>query len=126
MAKPFFVTFDTPREVSDGAYEALRQANQSGKIRKGTNETTKALERGIAKLVLIAEDTDPPEIVAHLPLLCDDRKVPYIFVPSKERMGPALGIDIGAAAACVTDPGDAGALIEQVVSALEKSKAGGA
>jgi len=120
LVKPFYVKFETPKELSDAAYEALRQAVQGGKIRKGTNETTKAVERGVAKLVLIAEDTDPPEVVAHLPILCEERKIPYVYVPSKERMGPALGIQVGAAAACITDPGEAGGLLEQLVNALQK------
>ncbi len=122
MSKPFFVRFETPKELADAAYEALRQAKQTGKVRKGTNEATKAIERGIAKLVLIAENTDPPEIVAHLPILCEERKIPYIYVPTKERIGPAVGIDVGAAAACITEPGEAAGLIEQIVNAVAKLK----
>jgi large subunit ribosomal protein L7Ae len=122
VAKSFFVKFETPKEISDAAYEALRQAKQTGKIRKGTNETTKAIERGIAKLVIIAEDVEPPEVVAHLPIICDERGVPYVFVPTRASMGPALGIDVGAASACIIEAGDAQPLIDQVVSAVAKLK----
>lgn len=122
MPKPYFVKYETPKEVSDAAYEALRQARQTGKIRKGTNETTKAIERGVAKLVVIAEDVEPPEVVAHLPILCDERNVPYIYVPSKAQMGPALGIDVGAASACVVESGEAQGLIEQILVTLKKVK----
>jgi large subunit ribosomal protein L7Ae len=123
MAKPYFVKFETPKEISDAAYEALRQAKQTGKIRKGTNETTKAIERGIAKLVIIAEDVEPPEVVAHLPIICDERSVPFVFVPTRASMGPALGIDVGAASACIIESGDAQPLIDQVVSEISKLKA---
>ncbi len=123
MARPYFVKFETPKEVSEAAYEALRQAKQTGKIRKGTNETTKAIERGMAKLVLIAEDVEPPEVVAHLPLICEERNVPYVFVPTKANMGPALGIDVGAASACIVETGDAQQLVDQVVGAVGKLKA---
>jgi len=122
MARAYFVKFDTPKEISDAAYEALRQAKQSGKIRKGTNETTKAIERGIAKLVIIAEDVEPPEVVAHLPIICDERSVPYVFVPTRASMGPALGIDVGAASACIVESGDAQPLIDQVVTEISKLK----
>jgi large subunit ribosomal protein L7Ae len=122
MAKPYFVKFETPKEISDAAYEALRQAKQTGKIRKGTNETTKAIERGIAKLVIIAEDVEPPEVVAHLPIICDERSVPFVFVPTRASMGPALGIDVGAASACIIESGDAQPLIDQVVSEISKLK----
>jgi large subunit ribosomal protein L7Ae len=122
VARPYFVKFDTPKEISDAAYEALRQAKQSGKIRKGTNETTKAIERGVAKLVIIAEDVEPPEVVAHLPIICDERNVPYVFVPTRASMGPALGIDVGAASACIVESGDAQPLIDQVVTEISKIK----
>ncbi len=122
MAKPYFVKFETPKELAEAGYEALRQARQTGKIRKGTNETTKAIERNQAKLVIIAEDVEPPEVVAHLPLLCDERKVPYIFVPTKAQMGPALGIDVGTAAACIVEPGEAQGMVDQIVNALQKLK----
>jgi large subunit ribosomal protein L7Ae len=122
MAKPYFVKFETPKEISDAAYEALRQAKQTGKIRKGTNETTKAIERGIAKLVIIAEDVEPPEVVAHLPIICEERNVPFVFVPTRASMGPALGIDVGAASACIIESGDAQPLIDQVVSEISKLK----
>ncbi len=122
MPKSYFVKFETPKEISDAAYEALRQAKQTGKIRKGTNETTKAIERGIAKLVIIAEDVEPPEVVAHLPIICEERSVPFVFVPTRANMGPALGIDVGAASACIIESGDSQPLIDQVVSAVSKLK----
>ena len=122
MARAYFVKFDTPKEISDAAYEALRQAKQSGKIRKGTNETTKAIERGVAKLVIIAEDVEPPEVVAHIPIICEERNVPYVFVPTRASMGPALGIDVGAASACIVESGDAQPLIDQVVTEISKIK----
>jgi large subunit ribosomal protein L7Ae len=122
MARPYFVKFETPKEISDAAYEALRMAKQSGKVRKGTNETTKAIERGVAKLVVIAEDVEPPEVVAHLPIICEERNIPYVFVPTKANMGPALGIEVGAASACIVEPGDAQQLVDQVVDSLSKLK----
>ena len=125
MSKPFYVRFDVPKDLAEKALETLRRARESGKIRKGTNETTKAVERGLAKLVLIAEDVDPPEIVAHLPLLCEEKKVPYVYVPSKQDLGKAAGIEVAAASAAVIDPGDAADLLEEVVKSVEEIKSKG-
>jgi len=122
MSKPFFVKFSVPKEVVDAAYEALQLASQSGSVRKGTNETTKAVERAQAKLVIIAEDVDPPEVVAHLPLICDERKIPYVFVPSKQKIGSATGIDVPAAAASIVEVGDAAGLIKEISKRLEEIK----
>jgi len=120
MSRPFYVKIETPKEVADAAYEALQIATQTGSVRKGTNETTKAVERGQAKLVVIAEDVDPPEVVAHLPLLCEERKIPYVFVPNKGKLGTSAGIDVPAASACITDVGDAVALIKEISSRIEE------
>ncbi|MGC9181857.1 50S ribosomal protein L7Ae [Thermogladius sp. KZ2Tp1] len=124
MPKPFYVKFEVPQDLAEKAYELLKKARETGgKIRKGTNETTKAVERGQAKLVLIAEDVDPPEIVAHLPALCDEKKIPYIYVPSKQRLGQATGIEVAAASAAVIDFGGAKDLAEEVLSKLKEIRA---
>lgn len=122
MSKPFYVKFNVPKEVADAAYEALQIATRTGSVRKGTNETTKAIERAQAKLVIIAEDVDPPEVVAHLPLICEERKILFVFVPNKQKIGSALGIDVPAAAACITESGDATPLIKEIAKRLEEIK----
>ncbi len=122
MQKAFYVRFEVPKELADSAYEALQLARDSGKIRRGTNETTKAVERGIAKLVLLAEDVEPPEVVAHLPLLCEERKIPYVYVPNKDRLGQASGIDVKAAAVAVVETGDAGDHVKEILKKLQNLK----
>ena len=122
MEKPFYVKFNVPKELAEAAYEALRIAKDTGKIKRGTNETTKSVERGIAKLVLIAEDVEPPEIVAHLPLLCEERKIPYVYVPSKEKLGEASGIEVKAASATIIDPGEAAQMMDEIVKKHENIK----
>ena len=119
-SKPFYVRFEVPKEVAEAAYEALKIASESGKIRKGTNEATKSIERGRAKLVLIAENVEPPEIVAHLPLLCDERKAPYVYVPDKRKIGDALGIMVSSAAAAIEEEGDAENLVKEIVTKLQE------
>lgn len=122
MSKPFYVKAETPKELQDAAYEALQIAARTGKVKRGTNETTKAIERAQAKLVIIAENVEPPEVVAHLPILCEERKIPYVFVPEKEKIGSALGIDVPAASASITESGDAAGLIKEIVTRLEGAK----
>ncbi len=124
MAKAYYVKFQTPEDLVNPIYEALRVATQSGKVRKGTNEATKAIERGISKLIVIAEDVEPPEVVAHLPILCEEQNTAYVFVPSKQELGKALGIDITSAAAAILDSGDAQHIVDQVISSISKIKGG--
>lgn len=118
LSKPYYVKFETSKDLVNAVYEAVRVSKQSGRVRKGTNETTKAIERGLSKLVVIAEDVEPPEVVAHLPILCEERNAPFIFVPSKQQLGASLGIDVGSAAATIVDAGEAQHIVEQVVSSI--------
>ena len=114
--------FETPKDIVNAVYEAIRLAKQSGRVRKGTNETTKAIERGSSRLVVIAEDVEPPEVVAHLPILCEERNAAYVFVPSKQQLGTSLGIDVGSAAATILEAGEAQHIIEQVVDSVATAK----
>ena len=124
MAKAYYVKNETPAELVNPILEALRVAATTGKVRKGTNEATKAIERGISKLIIIAEDVEPREVVAHLPLICEEQGAAYAFVPDKQELGKALGIDVTSAAAAILDAGDAQHIIDEVVASLAKAKGG--
>lgn len=124
MGKAYYVKFETPADLVNPILEAVRVASQSGKVRRGTNEATKAIERGISKLIVIAEDVEPPEVVAHLPIICEEQNAAYAFVPSKQELGKALGIDVTSAAAAIIDAGDANHIVEEVVSSIKKLKGG--
>jgi large subunit ribosomal protein L7Ae len=119
MPKAFYIKFEAPKEVAEKAYQLVQVARDSGKLRKGTNETTKAIERGIAKLVIIAEDVEPPQIVAHLPILCDERKISYLFVPSKLELGKSSGLNVGSAATSIVEPGDGAGILNELLKTVE-------
>lgn len=124
MSRPFYVKFDVPPDLAEKIYEAVKKARESGgKVKKGTNETTKAVERGQAKLVIIATDVDPPEIVAHLPILCDEKKIPYAYVPSKKKLGEAAGIEVAAASVAILEPGDAKDVVDEIVKKVQEIRA---
>ena len=92
---------------NDDILELVETARETGKIRKGINEATKAAERGIAKAIVIAEDTDPPEIVMHLAPLCEEKKVKLLKVASKNELGRAAGLEVSCSAIAITDLGEA-------------------
>ncbi len=121
MAKAY-VKFDVPKDLSDRILEVVETARNTGKIKKGMNETTKAIERGIAKFVVIATDVDPEEIVMHLPVLCEEKAVPYGYVPSKAELGRAAGIDVSASAVAIIDPGEGKEVLEEIVRKIEEVK----
>ncbi len=119
-----YVNIKVPKEMQDEALDILSEVIKSGgKIRKGSNETTKAIERKQAKLVFIAGNVDPPEIVFYLPPLCDEKGVPYIFIDDKKSLGTALGLEkINSAAAAIVDEGKLKDRVATIVERASKLK----
>jgi len=97
-------------------YEIIEKARKTGKIDKGTNEVTKAVELGVAKAVFYAVDVSPKEIIAHLPMLCKEKGIPCIEVDSKQKLGIAAGVKVSAASVAVIDTGSAAEEILQLKS----------
>ncbi len=115
MAKSY-VKFEVSDEVAAKTYEALQLAKQSGTIRKGANEVTKSVERGLASFVVIAGDVEPEEVVVHIPLLCEQKKVPYSYVPNKADLGKAIGMNVPCTAIAVEGQGGASGAIKDIIS----------
>ncbi len=62
--------------------------SQKPKVLKfGLNHVTTLIENKKAKLVVIAFDVDPIELVLWMPQLCRKQDIPYCFVKNKERLG---------------------------------------
>ncbi len=120
---PSYVKFETPKEVVDGVVEALSVAKDSGRIRKGINETTKSIERKAAKLVVLAADVEPEEIIIHIPMLCEEKGIPYVYVPTKADLGAAVGLPVPTSSVAVEDAGGAKEILSNVLKRLPKAKA---
>ncbi|MFH0868078.1 MAG: 50S ribosomal protein L7Ae [Candidatus Woesearchaeota archaeon] len=109
-------SIEVSKELVDKVYEVIETAKTTGKIIKGTNETTKAIERGKAKLVVIAKDVSPPEIIMHIPVIAEEKNIPCITVPSKEELGAAAGIQVGTGSVAVVEEGEAKNLLKQLLT----------
>jgi len=106
------------KEVMEKVYEAIEVSRSTGKHKKGTNEVTKALERGTAKLVAVASDVSPPEIVMHLPLLAKEKGIPCVQVGGKEELGAAAGLSVATTSVAIIQEGEAKKLIKEIVDGL--------
>jgi len=119
LAKPVYVKFEMPKELADKTYEIVELARDGGKIRKGTNEVTKLVERGETLMVIMAEDVSPPEILMHMPALCDERNVPYSYVPSKAELGNACGLEKPTAAVAILDAAKGKPALDELADKLK-------
>ncbi len=119
-----FDEYEVPKELTEDAYDALELARDTGRVKKGSNEVTKTVERGQAKLVYLAKDVDPEEVIAHLPLLCEEKGISFLFVPSKDELGMAAGLEVPTAAVAVVKPGKAGSTFNEIMENLEALRRG--
>ena len=116
------VKFKVPEELAEKILQLLEKARSTGKLRKGTNEVTKVVERGKAKLVVIAENVDPPEVVMHLPALCEEKGIEYAYVPDKKELGAAAGLEVSTATVAIAEPGKAKAELEDIIKKIKALK----
>ena len=102
-----YVKYKIPDDLKKDLKNALNTIAESrdSKIRKGMNEVTKAIERNLAKLVVMAEDVSPPEILFHVPLLCDEKKIPYAYISTKKELGGAVRINVSSSAIAIENVG---------------------
>lgn len=119
---PMYVRFQVSKDLQDLAYEVVEKARDSGKVAKGTNETTKHVERGQAKIVVMAEDVTPEEILAHMPLLCEEKNIPYTYVPSKQELGTAAGLKVSTGSVAVLSIGKEKEVIDNIVKKIDAVK----
>lgn len=97
----------------------LTSITDARQLKKGANEATKTLNRGVAELVILAADTTPLAILLHIPLLCEDKGIPYVYVSSKMHLGRAVGLSRAVIAASITS-NDASELAGQIRSMRDK------
>jgi large subunit ribosomal protein L7Ae len=74
-------------EAPKGASETKPAAKKPHFVKFGVNHVTHLVEQKKAKLVVIAYDVDPIELVVWLPTLCRKMQVPYCIVKCKTRLG---------------------------------------
>ena len=98
-----YIKYKVPDKLKDQIKKALTTIAETkdSKIRRGMNEVTKSIERVQAKLVIMAEDVSPPEILYHVPLLCEEKNVPYTYLSTKKNLGKAVNINVGSSSIAV-------------------------
>jgi large subunit ribosomal protein L7Ae len=120
-----YVKFKVPDKLKDQFKNILNiiAETKDSKIRKGMNEVTKSIERGQAKIVVMAEDVSPPEILYHVPLLCEEKNIPYTYISSRKNLGNAVNINVGASSIAVDNVGTGNEnILDDIVKQLEAIK----
>ena len=96
------IEFETPKDVQDSVYELVKLVGSGeGRLKKGSNEVTKAAERGTAQMIVMAENVNPAELLVHIPLICKEKNIPFIYVEDQAYLAEAAGMNSGAKTAAI-------------------------
>lgn len=77
------------KKTTKKLHKLVKKASQAKFVRRGVKEVVKALRKGNKGFCIIAGDISPIDVVVHLPIMCEDRRIPYFYVPSKLDLGAA-------------------------------------
>ena len=113
-----YVKFETPQETYDKIKEILTKVSKSGKIKKGVNEVTKAVERGTAKLVFMAEDVSPEELLMHIPVLSKEKKIVFGYIKTRKELGEAIGMKLSSSCVAIVEEGNTAKDVEALKKQL--------
>ncbi|ODQ67585.1 L30e-like protein [Nadsonia fulvescens var. elongata DSM 6958] len=85
---PFAIPL-APKKLNKKILKTVKKASKAKHVKRGVKEVVKSLRKGEKGLVIIAGDIFPADVISHIPVLCEDSSVPFVFVPSKEDLGSA-------------------------------------
>jgi len=77
------------KKLTKKVLKTIKKAAGDKQIKRGVKEVVKAIKKGEKGLAIIAGDISPIEVIAHVPILCEEMSVLYCYVPSKEDLGTA-------------------------------------
>jgi len=120
-----YIKFQIPEKLKTQLKNAITTIAETrdSKIRKGMNEVTKTIERVLAKFVVMAEDVSPPEILFHIPLLCEEKGIPYGYISTKKELGNVARINVSSSAIAIEKVGTGNdSLLKDIVKKLEEIK----
>merc|ERR1712153_62885 len=70
-------------------FKVIKKAMKTKQVLRGVKEVVKAVRKGTKGICVIAGNISPMDVISHLPILCEEKSIPYIFVRSKEELGAA-------------------------------------
>ncbi|HJM18094.1 MAG TPA: ribosomal L7Ae/L30e/S12e/Gadd45 family protein [Candidatus Thalassarchaeaceae archaeon] len=97
------ISFETPQDVQEQVYEMIKIIGKDGRgrLKKGSNEVTKSAERGTAQMIVMAENVNPSELLAHIPMICEEKGIPFIYVQDQSYLAEAAGMSVGTKTAAI-------------------------
>ena len=77
------------KKLTKKLYKVVKKAKKAKRLKRGVREVVKALRKDEKGVVVLAGDVSPIDVVSHIPVFCEDKEVPYCYVPSRRDLGSA-------------------------------------
>ncbi|XP_050303270.1 H/ACA ribonucleoprotein complex subunit 2-like protein [Anthonomus grandis grandis] len=91
IAKPM-----ASKKLAKKCYKLLKKAiKQKTYVRCGLKDVQTRIRKGETGIVIFAGDVSPVDIMCHLPGVCEDKNIPYVYIPSRKDLGAAMGVKRG-------------------------------
>ena len=70
-------------------YAHINLVNETRKLRRGVKEVVKAIRKGTTGICILAADVNPVDVYSHIPIICEEKGIPYVYVKSRMELGAA-------------------------------------
>merc|ERR1711944_254515 len=85
-----------PKKLTKKIYKCIKKGSKHTTfIRNGLKDVQARIRKGERGLVVFAGDVTPTDVMCHLPSVCEEKGLPYVFTPSRALLGQAMGVKRG-------------------------------
>merc|ERR1712088_190448 len=89
-------------------------------VRNGLKDVQSRIRKGEKGLVVFAGDVTPIDVMCHLPAVCEEKNLPYVYTPSGQLLGTAMGVKRGSLMVLIREHEDYKDLFDECKTEIEK------
>ncbi|XP_050734498.1 H/ACA ribonucleoprotein complex subunit 2-like protein [Eriocheir sinensis] len=116
IAKPM-----ASKKLAGRIYKLIKKASKHKTfLRDGLKDVQSRLKKGETGIVIFAGNVSPIEVMCHLPAICEEKAIPYIYTPSREDLGAAMGTKRGSLVVMVRENGEYQEAYDKVLDEINK------
>merc|ERR1711963_472042 len=116
IAKPM-----ASKKLAKRLYKCIKKGmKQKTYVRNGLKDVQSRIRKGEKGLVVFAGDVTPVDVMCHLPAVCEEKQLPYVFTPSRALLGTAMGVKRGSLMVMIREHEEYKDLFDECKAEIEK------
>merc|ERR1712228_572387 len=110
-----------PKKLTKKLYKCIKKGMKHKTfVRNGLKDVQSRIRKGETGLVVFAGDVTPIDVMCHLPAVCEEKNLPYVYTPSRQDLGTAMGVKRGSLMVLIREHDDYKDLYEECKAEIEK------